>query len=91
MINFSLIDDNILIVVNSLKIYVVSFENKQLVITKVIEYKYLKEKFNINLINDNNDSQSISFREITYMKEFDIIFTSENFICSWELNKKKKN
>ena len=91
LITFSLIDDNILIILNSLKIYFVSFEKKQLVITMVIEYKYLKEKFNINLINDDNNSQSISFREITYMKDFDIIFTSGNIVCSWELNKKKKN
>ena len=89
--NLCLIDDNILIVINSLKIYVISFDNNQLAITKVIENKYLKEKFNINLTNDDNeDSQSISFREITYMKNFDIIFTSGNIVCSWELNKKKK-
>ena len=92
LINFNLIDDNILIVLNSFKMYVVSFDKKQLAITMVIEYKYLKEKFNINLNpnNDNQDSQSISFREITYMKDFDIIFTSGNFVCCWELNKKKK-
>ena len=91
LINFCLIDDNILIVINSLKIYVVSFDNKKLAITKVIEYKYLKEKFNIDLTNDDDkDSQLISFREITYMKDFDLIFTSGNIVCSWELNKKKK-
>ena len=91
LINFCLIDDNILIVINSLKLYAVSFDNKQLTITMVIEYKYLKDKFNFDLINeDGEDSQSISFREITYMRDFDIIFTCGNIVCGWELNKRKK-
>ena len=92
LINFIVIDDNILIVLNSSKIYLLSFDNNQLNINNVIEYKYLKEKFNINLHieYENENNKDIFFKEMTYIKDLNIIFTSGKIVCSWELNKKKK-
>ena len=79
LLNFILIDDNIIIALDEFKIYIFSFINNKLKKKNSIEYKNL----NIN--------QEID--EIAYIENKNILFligNKVNIVSSWQLNKTEK-
>ena len=91
LINFILIDDNILVVLAPDTIYTVSFINNKLKVIDDNNYRNLNEN------NNNNKKMNISnkdlvLNEIVYIEKNDIILTCGHGIgiCIWEINKKNK-
>ena len=87
LINFILIDDNILVILDSDTIYTVSFIKNKLKIIDEINYRDLNEN-NINNKIKNISNKDLKLNEIVYIEKDDIILTCGNGVCSWQINKK---
>ena len=89
LLNFIVIDENILILLNKYKMYIINFEQNILNITDTIIYQDLQEKYKINYSKENEED-FLYFNSIAYIEKLNIVFTSGNTVCSWELNKGQK-
>lgn len=80
LINFILIEDNILLALDKFKIYTIYFNNNKLKIIDIYENNYSKDK----------EEQDYNISEIIYIEKLDIILINSNRINIWKLDKKVK-
>ena len=80
LLNFILIEDNILLALDKFKIYTMSFNNNELKVTDIYEHNFYK----------NKDEQELNIPEIIYIEKLDIILIQINGIYIYKLNKKEK-
>ena len=76
LINFILIDDNILVVLDTDTIHIVSFIGNKLTIIDYINYR------NLNISN-----KDLALNELVYIEKNNIILTCGNGVCCWQINK----
>ena len=80
LLNFILIEDNILLALDKFKLCTISFENNELKIADIYEINNSKDK----------DKEYLNIPEIIFMEKLDIILIGINGINIWKLDKKEK-